>query len=144
MNTKEQNPGTEICDNNQTAAKGDYKREAGETEGWMAMRNRSVSMKLSRAEILYLEQSARYVIVRTDREEIRLPGRTRDMYQRLGTTFHLCHTYLAVNLERIRKMQGGMILFDTGDELPLAKRSFAHTRRAFDRYLAIVAEKEEP
>ncbi|MCS7176215.1 MAG: LytTR family DNA-binding domain-containing protein [Candidatus Kapabacteria bacterium] len=88
-------------------------------------------------EVLYCQAYGSYSWVVTDRERllaVRLLAEWQEILEPAG--FVRVHRSFLVNIQRIRELrqgseeQGGSIMLDTGEEIPVARRRFAHVLAA--------------
>ena len=87
------------------------------------------------SEIVYLEAQSPYVIIRTEKESIRVRCRFLQLTaQNAHPLFVACHRSYRVNLLHIRRMTRTDITLSTGEVLPLSKNCADGLYAAFDAY----------
>ena len=96
--------------------------------------NKSITMKIPYAEILYIEQfEEKLWIVKNDKIEgqLTIPGAVRDISNNLEARFYQCHSYLIINIRRVVLMSKATITFDNGCTKHLGRDAFVRARKAF-------------
>ena len=102
---------------------------------YLVIISRDVSQKVAKRSVLYLEQKMREVRFCTDKGEVYVKGKVRDMVLAMADGMYLCHQYLAINLDRVEKMTEESVFFDSGDSLKMGRNKYIETRKAFNDYL---------
>lgn len=106
------------------------------------VQNRGGGRILAVGSINFVEQRQRKVVYRAGGEDILATGRVRDCLEALGASFWLCHSYLAINLERVSTLNHGTLEFEDGEQLYLSKDAFGRAMKAMVAYRENSPENE--
>lgn len=94
------------------------------------------SSKVHTAEILYLEKDLRRINIYTVSRVYTIYGKFDTITKYLGDSFHKCHGSCIVNLDKIIRMEEGIIYLENGQTLRVGQNSYQSTRRYYHKYLA--------
>ncbi|MDD4366117.1 MAG: LytTR family DNA-binding domain-containing protein [Eubacteriales bacterium] len=101
--------------------------------------------RIPQSEILFIEQRERKIVIVTEKETFTYYGKMKDCWPVLSGCFHRCHTYLAVNLDNVRRIADGAISFFGSKEIVFLGRSaYSKTKKGFNTYLKKTHAEEIP
>ena len=107
----------------------------GSVRPWILLRTRDEIRKLAVGDILYLEQELRKVRIKTAAENLLVTGRVRELQEQIRGGFWMCHSYLAINLDRVLKVQSGAVVFENGEQYLLSRDAAVRAKKALEAYL---------
>lgn len=125
-----------LCDNKGIRRKKTAKLNGAKNREYLPIIEKDISGKVKQADILYLAQDLRnVVIVRREGSSVIVRGHVGDFKDKLDENFHMCHSYLIINLERIVSMTAETIEFDNGEEKHIGRNNFYKVRKVYNNYL---------
>lgn len=107
---------------------------------FIVVRQKKALRKISFSEILYVETRGKYQVIITRSEELPVRITAREMHKLIPLP-HSCNfidlglTYL-VNLENVKILCDGRVIFDGGKELLISRRRFKKISREFTGHSA--------
>jgi DNA-binding LytR/AlgR family response regulator len=104
-------------------------------QNWIAYIRKEESRKIPYSDVLYIEQIGTTLYIKRDEDELKIPGRMREITKTVREPFGQCHSYLMINFDRVYSMTKGQIIFDNKEEKFVGRDSFAETRKKFNKYL---------
>lgn len=102
---------------------------------YIPIKNRKGICKVYTKEILLIEKDLRLVRVYTLENEYSFYGKLDYVTQFLGKNFYKSHRSCILNLDKIIRMEGGVIYIEGDKWIKLGQRSYQHTRKQYSRYL---------
>lgn len=99
------------------------------------IRRRNQSVRLDKAQILYVESRQRKVVIHTLREALEIYATMNHMEKELGAQFYRCHRGYLVNLSQITGYTGDTITLCGGEAIYLAKDKYNEFVKVYMRYL---------
>lgn len=91
--------------------------------------------KVTVGEILYIETQLRVVYIYTAPRTYRFYGKLDEVVKYLNGDFYRCHKSCVVNLNKILRMEGGVVYFKGGSTLRVGQNNFRHTRSFYSKFL---------
>lgn len=98
------------------------------------MRGGKCAMKLTLDQILYFQQSGRFVRMETITREWPVGNTMQVLEEDFPNYFHRCHSYLMVNLKSICRLVENTVEFTCGKTVYLGKNAFRTTLDAYCRH----------
>ena len=99
------------------------------------IRRRNQSVRLDKAQILYVESRQRKVVIHTLRDALEIYATMSHMEKELGAQFYRCHRGYLVNLSQITGYTGDTITLCGGEAIYLAKDKYNEFVKVYMRYL---------
>lgn len=82
-------------------------------------------------DITFIESRLRKLDVHVGKQAYTIYGTVSGTLERLPDSFAVTHQSFIVNLGRVRRVDSGELLLDTGERIPLSKRRRGEVREAF-------------
>jgi len=104
-------------------------------KNWIGVVSRGESFKVPYSEVLYIEQAGKNLRIQKEVDIIHISGRISKISEVVGEPFYQCHSYLLINLSKVRVMTNGVIIFDNKMSTRLGKYNYIKARKRFNQYL---------
>lgn len=101
----------------------------------LLIRRRIGSIRLDKAQILYIESRQRKVGIHTPRETLEIYATMKRLEKELGDRFYRCHRGFLVNLSHITGYTGDTITLYNGETIFLAREKYNEFVKVYMRYL---------
>lgn len=101
----------------------------------LLIRRRNRSIKLEKAQILYVESRQRKVLIHTMQESLEAYATMNGLEKELGEQFYRCHRGYLVNLSCITGYTGDTITLCNGENIHLAREKYHEFVKLYMRYL---------
>ncbi len=99
------------------------------------IRQKGRSIKLDKAQILYVESRQRKALIHTARESVEIYATMRELEKELGAQFYRCHRGYLVNFSGITGYTGDTITLCNGEDIYLAREKYQEFVKLYMRYL---------
>ena len=104
---------------------------------------RSEATCVSFDDVLYIERDRRATIVHTSDRDFRIQDRLDEVESMLDDRFFRSHYGFIVNLQNVSNIKNGCIMMKGEEVIPLGRRSYQLTKRAYVAYLKDAVEKQK-
>lgn len=104
-------------------------------QNWIGAIDKTKSQKIPFDDVLYIEQIGKKLYIHKDKGSINIPGRISKISIPVEEPLFQCHSYLIINISRVRMMTKGVIIFDNLTSTRLGEHNYYKTRKKFNQYL---------
>ncbi|MCM1174044.1 MAG: LytTR family DNA-binding domain-containing protein [Blautia sp.] len=101
----------------------------------LLIRRKGRSIRLEKAQVLYVESRQRKALLHTARETIEIYATMNALEKELGEPFYRCHRGYLVNLSCIAGYTGDTITVYNGENIYLAREKYQEFVKRYMRYL---------
>jgi DNA-binding LytR/AlgR family response regulator len=104
-------------------------------EEYIPVKTRKETAKVSIREILYIESELRVVVIYTEKRKFRFYGKLDELIQYLSNDFYRIHKSCVINLDRIARMEDGVIYFTEEQTVRVGQNNYRLARRQYLKHL---------
>ncbi|MDR3073010.1 MAG: LytTR family transcriptional regulator DNA-binding domain-containing protein [Clostridiales Family XIII bacterium] len=100
------------------------------------IRNRFEFALLPIRETLFVQKNNRRVLFFSETKDYWSYAKFNEVMMQADASFFICHSRLAVNLNRIYSIRGGMVTFSGGMQVKMCRSALRRTKKAWSNFIA--------
>ncbi|MGI6731383.1 MAG: LytR/AlgR family response regulator transcription factor [Anaerovoracaceae bacterium] len=113
----------------------DLRKQENINYDYIPVKTKQGTYKVFTKDILLIEKDLRRVRIYTHKHNYCFYSKMDYVFPFLGKNFHKCHSSCIINLDKVTKMEDGVIHLEGDKWVMLGQRSYQNTRKSYGQYL---------